>query len=1826
MKRRVLSLITALALCLNLFPAWAFAAEGETGDGLCPHHPAHTEACGYVSPVLEQECTHSHNDSCYTAETDCIHAHTAECYPAPDDGSAEAEPVLCAHVCTQDSGCVTESLSCLHEHDGACGYAAGDPGAPCAFDCPVCPIEALIGKLPDSVSAHNAEQVREQIDEIYALYDALTDDEQQQVDLSPCAALLEQLDGMGSAVLVDGADPNHRVYRLTANQKLDTPFVVKAPTTIDTNGYTLTGNKTTAVQVISTVTLSVIGSGTILSRAASGVEVQPGGILRVEDPDVSIKGTTYGLEVASGADVKLSAGLYQGLTAAIKVTDDDFAALLEPGYAYFDNAGQLIPLENMATAKIVRIGQCTDHSKEYAVNSGLPTHTWTCLACGGTDTEKCTFDFTQAAGTCGSCNNEITVAVDRESLKTLAYDETVKPQNGAVTVRVRDAATNLTPDTDYTASYKTQANVGNASFTVTVTVTGEEYNGIFTENYTFTKEDLQKPVLEWKTTGHVELDYDGSPVEKGNLPDITINITSAVDLHDQLKYSYKIQGSADAYTDGLPTNAGTYDVVVSLPEGPDYQAASSDSITLKINKISPIITPPAAARPVYNGAAQNLVTAGMLKPVAVADGLEIQFAVNETGSYSAAIPTGTSAGTNYSVWYKVVGLTGNYTELNPAKASGVEIQRKSITPVVTLSQYSYQYDNEYKQPTVTVKDTGVDPATVLPDTEYQVAYVNNRHVSTEGNPAKVVVTNKTGGNYQIAEVEVKFQITHRTQEALSIIQKPDTVTYGDHFTLETSGGSGNGLVTWEIIAVDGATVATVDQDSGQVSIVGSGKATVRATKSGKDPATGLTNYEDAIAIWTLTASKKPVTAVVTAANKLYDASKTADLTVTINRSDLVGTDPFTVNATGHFTDANVGENKTVIIDSLTIPADVSAKYDISWPTTTTASITPKAAAVKTHPKADTGLTYTGSPQALVTPGTAEGGELVYSVDGGNYSYNLPAAVNAGSYTVWYKAAATDGNHTDSIPVRMSPVTISANTDVPSVQCSPSAIQYDGTEKTPTVTVTDSEGRIIPESEYTVTLPSPRIAVGKYKITVTDKPGGNYKFSHPVEVTDAFEIVARGQNPLTITDKPVDIRYGDTFYLSATGGSGGGAIHWSIKESRGVAEIDERNGTVTVTGIGGFTVEAYREAADGYSQSNTDSVRFEAKPKPVTPVVIIKPKNYDGNINVATGAITVTVRSSDLVSGDSITINGLEAFYDSANAGTNKTVMLNHSNAAVVGDHSDRYVINWPDSVTGTIDRVDAKLASAPRGANLTYSPGTAQNLIAAGTGTTVNNIGTVEYSTRQDGAYSTAIPTGTNAGTYTVWYKVADSVNYTGIPAASIGVEIKKATPTISTNPTASGAVGESLKDIRLNGGATDVSGKFAWKDGSIKPGVGTSKQYVVFTPDDTTNYNTVEFQITVTVQAATLPDDGTDSGTNATPPASPNTTPPQTAVQDGTANAVVSAEDVDKLVQAAAENQSPTIVIKPEIAGDVTEAQVSIPASTMSQIQNETNASLTISTPIADATIPHEALGTLVGAGGEIIMTAKQTGQAVTFTLTAGGETVEQISGGLTLTVPVEDAGPGTVAVLVHEDGAREVIQQSIVKDGKMSIPLDGSATVEIVDNGRTFADVTPENWASEAVAFATARELFGGTSETSFSPDETMSRAMLATVLYRLEGQPEQAVMIAYSDVSDGAWYADSIAWAVENGIVNGCGDGQFGPNDSVTREQFIVMLWRYAGSPKASRRDLEFADAAQVSDYAQEALCWAVENGVLKGNGSGQLVPGGTATRAEAAQMLKNFMENT
>lgn len=331
------------------------------------------------------------------------------------------------------------------------------------------------------------------------------------------------------------------------------------------------------------------------------------------------------------------------------------------------------------------------------------------------------------------------------------------------------------------------------------------------------------------------------------------------------------------------------------------------------------------------------------------------------------------------------------------------------------------------------------------------------------------------------------------------------------------------------------------------------------------------------------------------------------------------------------------------------------------------------------------------------------------------------------------------------------------------------------------------------------------------------------------------------------------------------------------------------------------------------------------------------------------------------------------------------------------------------------------------------------------------------------------------------------------------------------------------------------------------------------------------------------------------------------------------------EIVKQAVANKSETVVIAPKVTGTADKIEVSVPASTLKEIGSKTEANLVVSTPIAEVSIPNDGLDSLSQSGGTVKVTAEQTGSVVELSVTANGKTVESIPGGVILTVPAADTNPGTVALLVYEDGTREVVRKSVAGNGSVTIPLSGSATVEIVDRSKQFSDVPVTNWAANAVAFASAHELLNGTSDSTFNPEQPLSRSMLAVVLHNLESNPSQALTGAFGDVDNTKWYAEGVAWAAEKGIVTGYSNGQFGPDDDITREQLAVMLWRYAGCPAAANNELNFADADKTSDWALKAMRWAAENGIINGKGNGILDPGGKATRAQAAQILKNFLGN-
>ena len=171
-------------------------------------------------------------------------------------------------------------------------------------------------------------------------------------------------------------------------------------------------------------------------------------------------------------------------------------------------------------------------------------------------------------------------------------------------------------------------------------------------------------------------------------------------------------------------------------------------------------------------------------------------------------------------------------------------------------------------------------------------------------------------------------------------------------------------------------------------------------------------------------------------------------------------------------------------------------------------------------------------------------------------------------------------------------------------------------------------------------------------------------------------------------------------------------------------------------------------------------------------------------------------------------------------------------------------------------------------------------------------------------------------------------------------------------------------------------------------------------------------------------------------------------------------------------------------------------------------------------------------------------------------------------------------------------------------------------------FADVNGTAWYAEAVQYVNDNGIMSGTGNNEFSPQENTSRAALAAVLYRAEGSPAVDVQNEFVDVDSDAWYTDAVSWASTECIISGYGNGLFGINDPVTREQIAAILWRYAGSPDTVSSE-NFADESSISSYAVKAVDWVRNNNIMSGKENNMFDPDGYATRAEIAMVLFHFM---
>ena len=441
------------------------------------------------------------------------------------------------------------------------------------------------------------------------------------------------------------------------------------------------------------------------------------------------------------------------------------------------------------------------------------------------------------------------------------------------------------------------------------------------------------------------------------------------------------------------------------------------------------------------------------------------------------------------------------------------------------------------------------------------------------------------------------------------------------------------------------------------------------------------------------------------------------------------------------------------------------------------------------------------------------------------------------------------------------------------------------------------------------------------------------------------------------------------------------------------------------------------------------------------------------------------------------------------------------------------------------------------------------------------------------------LPSDLNAGTYT--YRL--TVTKDGYQkSCDFNVTVNKSTPTGTPKYTAITTSDKKLSDADLTtaGSTFSVPGHVQWveeKEGQlvemdVDTEVKANTAYTwKFIPDDKENYNSLTGTITLWHKSSS----GSSSGS-----VTPGTKTDTVKNPDG------STTKTETTTASSGGGSTGTTVTKTDAKGNTTtEASAKLSDQDVKEAQEKGKA---VTVPVKE------------------IEAAKDANAATKIKID-----VPNNANKTTVEIPVENVTSGTVAVIVHEDGTEELVKDSKPTEHGVQLELSGSTTVKIIDNSKTFDD-TKDHWSRDEVNFVAARELFNGVGGNQFGVSQPMTRGMVNTVLARLAG-------VDTTPSQGQAWYEVGTDWAKKNGISDGTN-----PTAPVTREQLATLLYRYAGSPSVSGT-LHAADAASVSDYAEDALLWANQNGIVNGVGSNTIAPKDNAQRAQVAAMLARYLQN-
>ena len=457
-----------------------------------------------------------------------------------------------------------------------------------------------------------------------------------------------------------------------------------------------------------------------------------------------------------------------------------------------------------------------------------------------------------------------------------------------------------------------------------------------------------------------------------------------------------------------------------------------------------------------------------------------------------------------------------------------------------------------------------------------------------------------------------------------------------------------------------------------------------------------------------------------------------------------------------------------------------------------------------------------------------------------------------------------------------------------------------------------------------------------------------------------------------------------------------------------------------------------------------------------------------------------------------------------------------------------------------------------------------------------------------------------SAGSYEAAWKFTptDGATYAET-TGTVSITVNKAKPTGDPTYTRITAANKTLKDAALKPNTSWPTGTIQWvdKDGKVLPDtteVKANTEYTwSFTPADTANYNGATGELTL-YSVSTGGGGGGGSSSGSTVKTDTVTNP------DGSVTKTETKKDGTVIETTTGKDGSTTKTETKKDGSSVTENKAAdgSTGTVKTDKHGQTTAETTLSSKaVEDAKKNGEAVKAPVE-----VEASRDSNTAPTVKIE-----LPRNSGDTKVEIPVTNVKPGTVAVLVHPDGTEEIVKNSLPTEDGIQLTINGGATVKIVDNSKGFID-TQDHWAKDAIDFVSARGLVNGMSATIYAPDASTTRAQLWTILARQNN----------ADLTGGAtWFENAQNWAKAKGISDGAN-----PNGTINRAQMVTMLWRAMGQPAAGG-SASFADVPADNYYAQ-AVAWAVENGITAGVGNGRFDPNSTCTRAQIAAFLARSMK--